>query len=130
MQVSWEIDDRGWVRLALWDGAILPPMMSPGSSLTKFWRALQPLIPFKGSGEYSCEDSRHPPVIHFILLLHQSFARWPVNGTCTAWYHSISIYSHQFSPGSKVRYGKKSFKESNHVISPPFRDFKPLILNL
>jgi hypothetical protein len=75
LQVSWEIDDRGWVRLALWDGAILPPMMSPGSSLTKFWRALQPLIPFKGSGEYSCEDSRHPPVIHFILLLHQSFAR-------------------------------------------------------
>jgi hypothetical protein len=41
------IHDRGWVRLALWDGAIIPPMMSPGSSLTRFWRALQPLIPFK-----------------------------------------------------------------------------------
>lgn len=50
LQVFWEIDDRGWMRLALWDGAIIPPMVSPGSSLTRFWRALQPLIPFKGVG--------------------------------------------------------------------------------
>jgi hypothetical protein len=63
LQVAWEIDDRGWVRLALRDGTIIPPMMSLWSSLTRFWRALQPLSPsspFKGSGEYSCEDSRHP----------------------------------------------------------------------
>jgi hypothetical protein len=44
------IHDRGWVRLALWDGAIIPPMMSPGSSLTKFWGPFSPSSPSKEWG--------------------------------------------------------------------------------